>query len=258
MAASRGAARVAVRGSFAHLDVRSFFSLKEGAFSPEQLARRAAELGDAGRGAHRPRRALRRRPVREGMRARGGAADPRRLVDRQGTGEGGWGTDGRPRGAARARRRRLREPVPADDRRPPAGRPRRSVGGPRADLRPRGRHGRTARAALARRTARAHRAARRRRAPGRPVPRGVRRRSAARGGRAPPGGTQRRRGPRDAPARRSPGGARGRHERRAVPRARRRVPGRRARVHAPDRPARVEPREPRERRGMAEAARRDA
>ena len=28
-----------------HLDVRSFFSLKEGAFSPEDLARRAAELG---------------------------------------------------------------------------------------------------------------------------------------------------------------------------------------------------------------------
>src|SRR5262245_25514665 len=31
--------------SFAHLDVRSFFSLKEGAFSPEALARRAAEFG---------------------------------------------------------------------------------------------------------------------------------------------------------------------------------------------------------------------
>jgi error-prone DNA polymerase len=31
--------------SFVHLDVRSFFSLKEGAFSPEELARRAAELG---------------------------------------------------------------------------------------------------------------------------------------------------------------------------------------------------------------------
>jgi error-prone DNA polymerase len=35
-----------VRGSpFVHLDVRSCFSLKEGAFTPEQLARRAAELG---------------------------------------------------------------------------------------------------------------------------------------------------------------------------------------------------------------------
>ncbi|HTG47621.1 MAG TPA: DNA polymerase III subunit alpha [Actinomycetota bacterium] len=32
-------------GPFAHLDVRSFFSLKEGAFAPEDLARRAAELG---------------------------------------------------------------------------------------------------------------------------------------------------------------------------------------------------------------------
>ena len=32
-------------GAFVHLDVRSFFSLKEGAFSPEDLARRAAELG---------------------------------------------------------------------------------------------------------------------------------------------------------------------------------------------------------------------
>jgi error-prone DNA polymerase len=31
--------------SFVHLDVRSFFSLKEGAFSPEDLARRVAELG---------------------------------------------------------------------------------------------------------------------------------------------------------------------------------------------------------------------
>jgi error-prone DNA polymerase len=31
--------------SFVHLDVRSFFSIKEGAFSPEHLARRAAELG---------------------------------------------------------------------------------------------------------------------------------------------------------------------------------------------------------------------
>lgn len=31
--------------SFVHLDVRSFFSLKDGAFSPEDVARRAAELG---------------------------------------------------------------------------------------------------------------------------------------------------------------------------------------------------------------------
>src|SRR4030095_10998448 len=31
-------------GGFVHLDVRSFFSLKAGAFSPEALARRAAEL----------------------------------------------------------------------------------------------------------------------------------------------------------------------------------------------------------------------
>ena len=31
-------------GGFVHLDVRSFYSLKEGAFSPEALARRAAEL----------------------------------------------------------------------------------------------------------------------------------------------------------------------------------------------------------------------
>jgi len=31
-------------GGFVHLDVRSYFSLKEGAFSPEALARRAAEL----------------------------------------------------------------------------------------------------------------------------------------------------------------------------------------------------------------------
>src|SRR2546423_11519479 len=30
---------------FVHLDVRSFFSLKDGAFSPEELALRAAQLG---------------------------------------------------------------------------------------------------------------------------------------------------------------------------------------------------------------------
>ncbi|MDP9296706.1 MAG: PHP domain-containing protein, partial [Actinomycetota bacterium] len=33
------------RGPFVHLDVRSYFSLKDGAFSPEELATRAAELG---------------------------------------------------------------------------------------------------------------------------------------------------------------------------------------------------------------------
>src|SRR6266542_6741478 len=31
--------------SFVHLSVRSYFSIKDGAFSPEDLARRAAELG---------------------------------------------------------------------------------------------------------------------------------------------------------------------------------------------------------------------
>src|SRR3954467_14465380 len=31
--------------TFVHLDVRTFFSLKEGAFSPEALAARTAELG---------------------------------------------------------------------------------------------------------------------------------------------------------------------------------------------------------------------
>jgi error-prone DNA polymerase len=36
---------MAYSSSFVHLDTRSFFSLKEGAFSPEDLARRAAELG---------------------------------------------------------------------------------------------------------------------------------------------------------------------------------------------------------------------
>ncbi len=37
--------QMAASSSFVHLDVRSFFSLKDGAFSPEDLARRAAELG---------------------------------------------------------------------------------------------------------------------------------------------------------------------------------------------------------------------
>src|SRR5207302_9252354 len=31
--------------SFVHLNVRSYFSLRDGAFSPEDLVRRAAELG---------------------------------------------------------------------------------------------------------------------------------------------------------------------------------------------------------------------
>ena len=31
--------------AFVHLDVQSYFSLKNGAFSPEHLAGRAAELG---------------------------------------------------------------------------------------------------------------------------------------------------------------------------------------------------------------------
>src|SRR5919197_5949176 len=36
---------MAASPSFDHLSVRSYFSLKDGAFSPEELARRAAELG---------------------------------------------------------------------------------------------------------------------------------------------------------------------------------------------------------------------
>jgi error-prone DNA polymerase len=40
-----GLTRARADPSFVHLDVRSCFSLKEGAFTPEQLARRAAELG---------------------------------------------------------------------------------------------------------------------------------------------------------------------------------------------------------------------
>jgi error-prone DNA polymerase len=77
--------------SFVHLDVRSFFSLKEGAFSPEALARRAAELGmdavaltdrDGLYGAARFVRACRRHGVRPILGAsltlrdgRGGPAD---------------------------------------------------------------------------------------------------------------------------------------------------------------------------------------
>ncbi len=40
-----GLSRARADPSFVHLDVRSCFSLKEGAFTPEQLARRAAQLG---------------------------------------------------------------------------------------------------------------------------------------------------------------------------------------------------------------------
>ncbi len=40
-----GSNMCSVRSPFVHLDVRSYFSLKDGAFSPEELAGRAAELG---------------------------------------------------------------------------------------------------------------------------------------------------------------------------------------------------------------------
>jgi error-prone DNA polymerase len=41
----RATAPARYHASFVHLDVRSYFSMKDGAFSPEDLARRAAELG---------------------------------------------------------------------------------------------------------------------------------------------------------------------------------------------------------------------
>jgi len=98
-----------VSPSFVHLDVRSFFSLKEGAFSPEDLARRAAELSmpavaltdrDGLYGAARFVRACRE----HGVRRSSGLAHARRL-------------GGRLRDPARPRRDRLRQPVPARHRR---------------------------------------------------------------------------------------------------------------------------------------------
>ena len=62
-----GADRADARPAFVHLDVRSCFSLKEGAFTPEQLARARRRARHGGGGDDRPRRALRRRPVRAGL-----------------------------------------------------------------------------------------------------------------------------------------------------------------------------------------------
>ena len=65
---------------FVHLDVRSCFSLKEGAFTPGAARRRGGGARDAGGGDDRPRRALRRRAVRPGVPAARRAADPRRVA----------------------------------------------------------------------------------------------------------------------------------------------------------------------------------
>ncbi len=241
-----------------HLDVRSCFSLKEGAFTPEQLARAAAAQGmpavaltdrDGLYGAARFVAAC----AKEGITPILGAS----LTVRAPGGRGReWWAGKRTRHAcrpARHRRRRVREPLPADHRRAHAGDPRRPLGGTGTDLRARRRPRRAPRPAVAPGPARHRRPRRRGRARGRTVPRGVRTRAPVRRRRASRRGPFRRGGPRDAPARRTPGRARRRHERRALPRARGRVRRRRPRVHAPDRAGGRQPRDARERRGLAEA-----
>ncbi len=237
---------------FVHLDVRSFFSLKEGAFSPEQLAQRAAALGmpavamtdrDGLYGAARFVRACEAAGVRPIL---GASLTVRASGSR------------RARRAARRGRPRLREPLPAGHRRAAARRARRSQRRDAADLRARGRHDRGARAAFASGPARGARTGGRRRRARGAVPRCLRSGAMRDRGRAPAGAGLRRRDPRDASARRAAAGAGARHEPGPLPRGRRRVPGRRARVHAPDRPGRFRQRVPAERRGVPEAGGGDA
>src|SRR5581483_11496424 len=146
--------------------------------------------GDAGGGAHRPRRPVRGGAVRRRVRAPRREADPRRLphaaggrwvVGRgrsEGRAERGVGGDGSepkdrsaPRGArpsllprdpARPGRAGVREPLPADHRRPHHRRAGRPLDHPRAGLRPRGRADLSARARLAAGRARRRRATDRR------------------------------------------------------------------------------------------------
>ena len=250
-----------VPGPFVHLDVRSCFSLKEGAFTPEQLARRAAELGmpavaltdrDGLYGAARFVNACEQRgrearssAPRSPFAGRNACAAARgsRHADSRGR---------RRRRPARAGRRgyanlcrlitdahmlgeRGDPSVDAEQICAHAARARRA---PRAAFR-------AGRLAVAGRVDAAARAPTR--SARRSAPNGARRRRTSGGARTQRGG------PRDAAVRRTAGVARRRDEPGALPGARGRVPRRRARVHARDRADRRQPRHARERRGLAEA-----
>ena len=161
---------------FVHLDVRSCFSLKEGAYTPEQLVERTVALGmpavaltdrDGLYGAARFVRACEQAGVRPILGAsvtvRAPSATARRCA----------------RDPARRGCDRLREPVPAADRRAPARCTRRPVGRDRADLRACRRHDGAARATVPRRPSGSRRPhGRRGRACG-AVPRSVRSRPGA-------------------------------------------------------------------------------
>ena len=237
---------------FVHLDVRSAFSLKEGAFVPEHLAALAAEMEmpavaltdrDGLYGAARFVAACEREGVRPILGAsltvrergrdaplvllaqdeRGYANLCRLITDAHMLGERGDPAITATQICAHA-----------------AGLV--AIAGPRSHagrLAVRGRHG-----------------CGRRGAPS--VPRSVRPRTSLRRGRTSDGARLERRDPLDAPPRRPRGAPRRRHEPGPLPRARGRVPRRRARVHARDRADRRQPRLPQERRGMAEAGRGDA
>ncbi len=119
----RCAGRRARRSPFAELHAHSSFSFLDGASSPEELAEEAVRLGLRVADPHRPRRRLRRRPLRRGGRgARPGHRVRRRAVARR--------RRCRARPAERADRRPGRRPRPA--RHPPARpgpRPRRATPG---------------------------------------------------------------------------------------------------------------------------------
>ena len=250
-----------IPGSFVHLDVRSCFSLKEGAFTPEQLAARAAALGfpavamtdrDGLYGAARFVRAC----EAEGVRPILGASLTVRAITPPGT---RWvGKPGRAPRAARDRRHRVREPLPPAHRRAHARRARRSLGRPDADLRARaglvaiaGPRSHPGRAAVAGRVDHAARLL----DPFREAF-GRERLFVGVEHRLERGSTDEIRAMLRLAERRRR--RRRRDEPRALPRAGRRVRGRRARVHAAHRAARRDERHPAQRRGLAEARRRDA
>ena len=246
--------------SFVHLDVRSCFSLKEGAFTPEQLAMEASAARHASRGHDRPRRALRRRPIRAGVRG----LDVRPILGASITVRAGAG--GKSGGKPRPTMSCCSRPTTPDTRTCAGCSPTRTCSASAA-----------IRGSIRCRSARTPQGSSRS-----PVPRRIRagRRSQGRVDHAARlldpfreafgrdrllVGVEHRlerasteRDPRDAAARRPRRGARRRDESRALPRSRRRVRGRRARVHAAPGAARRDERHAPQRRGLVEAARRDA
>ena len=112
--------------SFVHLHVHSNFSFLDGGSRIAELVDRAAELRPARSGPHRPRRPLRRRPLRQGLRQAGHPGDLRSRGVRRSRLAPERGGDGThtplrplPPGAPRRDPGGLRQPLPPRLRRPP-------------------------------------------------------------------------------------------------------------------------------------------